>query len=195
MKANSTIKIVGSKVILVPYKKKHVEKYNKWMKSEELLDLTASEPLTLHEEYEMQHFWFQDDNKCTFIVLDKEMMSKTNDEIGSMIGDVNLYLNDRDDPKAAEIEIMIADPIHRAKGNGYEALLHMMRYATEILLLHKFIAKIKLKNEPSIKLFTKVGFKEDSRSDVFKEVLMICEVNDVNNFSLFQKQIYEIKDY
>ena len=25
-----------------------------------------------------------------------------------MIGDVNLYLNDQDDPKAAEIEVMIA---------------------------------------------------------------------------------------
>lgn len=28
--------------------------------------------------------------------------------IDSMIGDVNLYINDQDDPKASEIEIMIA---------------------------------------------------------------------------------------
>lgn len=35
-----------------------------------LQEATASEPLTLQQEYDMQQTWAQDDDKCTFIVLD-----------------------------------------------------------------------------------------------------------------------------
>lgn len=37
-------------------------RYHEWMKSEELQQLTASEPLTLDEEYKMQKSWFEDDD-------------------------------------------------------------------------------------------------------------------------------------
>lgn len=46
--------IKGDKVVLVPYREEHVEKYHQWMSDPRLLTLTASEPLTLEEEYEMQ---------------------------------------------------------------------------------------------------------------------------------------------
>lgn len=39
------------------------------MQSEELLAQTASEPLSLEEEYDMQRKWREDDDKCTFILL------------------------------------------------------------------------------------------------------------------------------
>ena len=42
MKLNWNTKIVGEKVVLVPYCKKHVPKYHEWMKSEELQHLTGS---------------------------------------------------------------------------------------------------------------------------------------------------------
>lgn len=71
MKTNWLTKLVGSKVILVPYREAHVEKYHQWMKSPELLTLTGSEPLTLEEEYEMQKSWREDEDKCTFIILNK----------------------------------------------------------------------------------------------------------------------------
>lgn len=32
------------------------------MKNEELLELTASEPLTLAEEYDMQKSWYEDED-------------------------------------------------------------------------------------------------------------------------------------
>lgn len=70
-----TVQIQGEKVILVPYKTEHVavcglnhhtttpvsnrsyfnyQKYHAWMENETLRELTASERLTLDEEYEMQ---------------------------------------------------------------------------------------------------------------------------------------------
>lgn len=83
MKLNENIKIVGAKVILVPYERQFVTKlvkksnldspagiyapfpiprYHNWMKNEDLRDLTASEPLTLEEEYEMQRSWRNDED-------------------------------------------------------------------------------------------------------------------------------------
>lgn len=37
-------------------------RYHEWMKSPELQQLTASEPLTLEQEYDMQKSWREDDD-------------------------------------------------------------------------------------------------------------------------------------
>ena len=72
MRINENTVLLGELVALVPYKKHHVARYNFWMQQKELLELTASEPLSLDEEYEMQTLWHLDDKKLTFIILDKE---------------------------------------------------------------------------------------------------------------------------
>jgi ribosomal protein S18 acetylase RimI-like enzyme len=64
--------IVGERCVLVPYRAEHVPTYHSWMQDPELLQATASEPLTLQEEYEMQSSWRDDPNKCTYIVLARE---------------------------------------------------------------------------------------------------------------------------
>ena len=98
MKLNISSKITGERVVLVPYRKHHVEKYNSWMSSKEIQELTSSEPLSLEEEYNMQETWLKDDDKLTFIVLRRDFYeSKTESnkeerEIFSMVGDVNVFL-------------------------------------------------------------------------------------------------------
>ncbi|XP_077980532.1 N-acetyltransferase 9-like protein [Glandiceps talaboti] len=173
MKLNENILIEGKTVVLVPYKSDHVEKYHSWMQSPELQTLTASEPLTLKEEYEMQQSWWLDEDKCTFIVLDKsQWQNPPINEIDSMCGDVNLFFNDQDDKSVAEIEIMIAEPNCRGKGLGKEALLLMMKYGVQELKVTKFTAKIGCQNTRSLGMFKKIGFVEESVSEVFQEVTL-----------------------
>ncbi|KAH3863476.1 N-acetyltransferase 9-like protein isoform X3 [Dreissena polymorpha] len=149
------------------------------MKSEELQTLTASEPLSLEQEYEMQQAWRNDENKCTFIVLDKSKYhGSVSTEIESMVGDVNLFFNEADDNTTAEIEIMIAEPLARGRGFGKEALLCMMIFGFEELSIRRYTAKIGYSNETSLKMFSKLGFTEVSRSEVFKEVTLELRVMD-----------------
>ncbi|KAK6052960.1 hypothetical protein COOONC_09536 [Cooperia oncophora] len=74
MKLNENTKIVGNKIVLVPYEKEHVPNYHKWMEDDEIRRLTGSERLSLDEEYEMQRNWRVDDDKLTFIILSKAKM-------------------------------------------------------------------------------------------------------------------------
>ncbi|XP_075225450.1 microtubule-associated Nat9 isoform X2 [Lycorma delicatula] len=178
MRKNSKTKIVGCKVVLVPYRESHVKRYNQWMQSKELQELTASDPLTEEEEYQMQKSWLYDENKCTFIVLDKELLEKTSCEVRSMIGDTNLYLTESDEGTEAETGIMIAESFARRKRMGWEAMLINIRYGIEELKINKFIAKISKTNKRSIIMFKKMGFEKESESEIFQEITLIKNVSD-----------------
>ena len=84
-----------------------------------------------------------------------------------MVGDTNLFLSG---DGCAEAEIMIAEVEARGKKMGWEAMLLMLRYGVEKLGISRYEVKIKMENMASIKMFEKIGFKEESRSEVFKEV-------------------------
>eukprot|EP00055_Hartaetosiga_balthica_P010898 m.47926 g.47926 ORF g.47926 m.47926 type:complete len:173 (+) comp7367_c0_seq1:191-709(+) len=131
---------------------------------------TASEPLSLDEEYAMQKSWTEDGDKCTFIILQRSLLEEGKEEIEAMIGDVNLFFNNHDDPHEAEAEIMIAEASARGKGYGRQALLLMLQYGVDNQNVKKYTVKIGEGNEASIKLFTSIGFEEVSRSSVFKEI-------------------------
>nr|XP_056718271.1 alpha/beta-tubulin-N-acetyltransferase 9 isoform X2 [Euleptes europaea] len=129
MRINQNTVLQGKRVTLVPYTSAHVPRYHEWMKSEELQRLTASEPLSLEQEYKMQCSWREDTDKCTFIILDSEKWSRqAATEEDSMVGDVNLFLTDAEDPTLGEIEVMIAEASYRGRGFGKEATQIMMSY-------------------------------------------------------------------
>uniref|UniRef100_A0A8C5RFL8 Alpha/beta-tubulin-N-acetyltransferase 9 n=1 Tax=Laticauda laticaudata TaxID=8630 RepID=A0A8C5RFL8_LATLA len=173
MKINQNTVLEGKRVALVPYTSAHVPRYHDWMKSEELQRLTASEPLSLEQEYEMQCSWREDADKCTFIILDAEKWSSQKaTEEDCMVGDVNLFLTNSEDPTVGEIEIMIAESSCRGRGFGKEATLIMMFYGITHLGLTTFEAKIKLENETSIGMFKKIHFKEVGVNSTFQEMTL-----------------------
>lgn len=173
MKLNENLSIKTEHFTLVPYKKKHVEKYHEWMKDLELQEQTASEPLTLEKEYEMQQSWHVDADKLTFIILNNE---KSN-EIERMIGDVNLFISEDDEDDSSknsirigECEIMIAEKSYRGKGLSKSIMLLMIEWAWKNSVCCKFIARIGYENVVSQNLFKKLGFVEKSRAECFKEI-------------------------
>lgn len=112
------------------------------MQDPDLQAATASEPLTLEEEYAMQNSWRTDADKLTFIVctppqsIPRCLTAEKEDAPGYMIGDVNLFLthDDEEDDKSdhqaliGEIEIMIANKQQQGRGLGKEILSVFMWY-------------------------------------------------------------------
>uniref|UniRef100_UPI00358FB07F alpha/beta-tubulin-N-acetyltransferase 9 isoform X2 n=1 Tax=Myxine glutinosa TaxID=7769 RepID=UPI00358FB07F len=173
MRVNVDTLIRGQRVVFVPYKTSHVKRYHGWMQDPVLLRLTASKPLSLTEEYKLQQSWCDDGDKCTFIILKKELWDKgqcTEEEC--MIGDVNVFLMDLDDPSLAEIVVMIAEAGSRGRGFGKEAAAIMMQFGMQTLGIKTFQAKIDVGNHPSLSMFRKFAFEEVARSKVFQEVIL-----------------------
>ncbi|KAK4171960.1 GNAT domain-containing protein, partial [Triangularia setosa] len=152
MKLNEHAAISAPSLLLVPYEAHHVPTYHQWMEDPKIQEATASEPLTLEEEYENQQSWRTSTDKLTFIICtplpsspqfpvttvpdDADIPSK-------MIGDVNLFLYPSEDdfsseaappiPKevVGEVDIMIASPEHRGKGLGEKAVRAFVGYIWE----------------------------------------------------------------
>jgi RimJ/RimL family protein N-acetyltransferase len=121
MKLNYETCLVGSSSILVPYRRDHVQKYHDWMLDPVLLEATASEPLSLQEEYENQESWREDPTKCTFIVLAKEACLVSDvpvaesdafvrDNLQAMAGDVNLFLSDEEEETDDDGNVLEKEP-------------------------------------------------------------------------------------
>ncbi|KAM4524105.1 alpha/beta-tubulin-N-acetyltransferase 9 isoform 1-T1 [Odontesthes bonariensis] len=194
MKINENTLLEGHRVVLVPYNAEHVPRYHEWMKSPELQQLTASEPLTLEQEYDMQRSWREDNDKCTFIILDKQRWADaSNEEEQCMVGDVNIFLTDPTDPSLAELEIMIAEPSHRGKGIGKQVTRMMMCYGVTKLGVRKFQAKIGVDNQLSVAMFKKLHFQEVSVCKVFKEVTLELTV-DESSLRKLQDDVAHMKE-
>ncbi|KAL4400095.1 N-acetyltransferase [Malassezia pachydermatis] len=170
------------------------------MQDPALQQQTASEPLSLEEEYEMQQSWRDDADKLTFIVLAKERAMSEETSVTellracSMAGDVNVFLSERyedeDDMDApsttwGELEVMIAEPHWRRQGLAREALRMLLHYITTEppmasdetthpfpLPMNRLFARISMDNDPSLALFCTLGFSRVKENAVFEEVEM-----------------------
>lgn len=110
--------LTTSKTNLVPYSPHHVPTYHTWMQDADLQAATASEPLSLPEEYAMQQSWRSDADKLTFIVcLAREEFANStgvqaaavqggvDDRSERMIGDINLFLFEPEDEDDDEDDV------------------------------------------------------------------------------------------
>lgn len=142
---------------LIPFEAEHVPLYFRWMQSKELLEMTATEPMTIEDIEESQRRLLNDKTALSLLI----QVSKNN--VSSIIGDVNLFRHDflcEDDLIVAEVDVMIAEANWRRKGIASEVvqMLLNMRDPRHLPKVNKFIVKILEKNRPSIAMFTKLGF-------------------------------------
>ncbi|KAG0124348.1 GNAT domain-containing protein [Tuber indicum] len=137
MKLNAKTALLSPKILLVPYEPHHVPTYHAWMEDEDLRTATASDRLTLPEEYAMQKSWREDGDKLTFIAclpplssssIAEMVRARRDDAPERMLGDVNLFLypspeHDEVEGKVvAEVEVMIARREFHGMGLGREVV-------------------------------------------------------------------------
>ena len=121
----------------------------------------------VYHEYTLQDIenWivFHNENK-------DEVLFVVEDKISSrLIGHVGLYKIDRV-AKKTEYGILLADDNSRGKGYGTKCTQTMVKYAFDVLGMHKVTAEVLSENAPSLAMFKKCGFAIDGclRDEVFK---------------------------
>ncbi|KAK5943426.1 hypothetical protein PMZ80_004433 [Knufia obscura] len=112
------------------------------MKDPDIRLATASEALSLEDEYGMQRSWRTDKDKLTFISCQSSSASSEivsplqqsqDEETNSMLGDVNLFIlaNEEDSGNVSlvgELELMIGNKSNMRRGLGRAALLTFIAY-------------------------------------------------------------------
>ncbi|KAK3328404.1 GNAT domain-containing protein [Cercophora scortea] len=210
MKLNESTAVSTNKVLLVPYDRRHVLTYHAWMEDPAIQQATASERLTLAEEYDNQLSWRASHDKLTFIVCQPSAPSTVVaagevDAPNKMVGDVNLFLTPYDDDNEnsnddsadrvsyveGEVDIMIADAKHRGQGMGRAAVGAFLGYVAQggdtarhkqvVPKLRMLVAKINAGNGKSIALFKSLGFEQEGDVNYFGEVKLVLRDDDNGN--------------
>ncbi|EDQ86664.1 uncharacterized protein MONBRDRAFT_10765 [Monosiga brevicollis MX1] len=95
MRINNNDALTSEGLVLVPYMAHHVPKYHEWMQSTELQEQPA-------------HGMCTNGRSATTRLDDPSPDVTVEEETAAMVGDVNLFFNDQDDPHSAEIERVTA---------------------------------------------------------------------------------------
>ncbi|KAK7408581.1 methionyl-tRNA synthetase [Neonectria punicea] len=168
---------------------------------QDIQEATASEPMTLHEEYENQQSWRTSSDKLTFIICapanESIARAKVADADDKMRGDINFFLYPYEDDDAAEdgwctgeVDVMIASTAHRGLGVGQAAvcalLVYLRAHVDGVMAeyaagskLKSLMVKIKEGNAGSRALFQKLGFVQRGEVNYFGEVVLVIPWDDV----------------
>ncbi|KAF4628566.1 hypothetical protein G7Y89_g9587 [Cudoniella acicularis] len=176
------------RILLVPYERNHVHTYNNWMQDEEIQIATASEPLSLAEEYEMQHKWRTDHDKLTFIAClplipdysKENVQGGVADTPENMIGDVNLFLTPSEDNEnvcVGELELMIALSSKRRQGFGRATTVAFLHYIEMNIdgILSEFWRGLRPdstteREQKNLQLQVKIGEKNEQSIKLFESL-------------------------
>ncbi|KAF3358337.1 hypothetical protein VdG1_05413 [Verticillium dahliae VDG1] len=191
MRLNEKTAIATPQVTLVPYEARHVAKYHRWMSDPDIQAATASDPLSLEEEYENQASWRTADDKLTFIICrplaagaaSTEITAGTADHEDAMVGDPPDFVG--------EIDVMVAEKGDRGRGVGFAAVTALMEYVlrhvddilrehgprngARVPRLRGLMAKIQAGNDKSMALFQRVGFTQKGGVNYFGEMEMVLD--------------------
>lgn len=147
--------------------------------SQSIQEATASERLTLEEEYENQESWRASHDKLTFIICqplsegavigNATVRAGEVDAPETMVGDVNLFLYPHEDEDTGEdvtsatatpeycvgeVDIMIADQEHRGKGLGRSVIQAFLQYTFRHLdgIMQEYAEDKDMPTPPRLKL-------------------------------------------
>ncbi|GLI69014.1 hypothetical protein VaNZ11_013553 [Volvox africanus] len=84
MRISNNTTVQGKYVMLVPYRAEHVPQYHEWMQDTHLQQATASEPLTMDEEYDMQVMAFSEVMPLLKCGTDKSRQRLNRDKPGAI---------------------------------------------------------------------------------------------------------------
>ena len=173
--------------------------------SQAIQEATASERLTLEEEYENQESWRSSHDKLTFIIcqplsagesVGTSIRAGGPDAPERMMGDVNLFLypyEEEDDlelPSATpefcvgEIDIMIAGQQHRGKGLGRAVVHAFLQYISRHLdgIMREYAEDKDMPTPPGLKLLMAKINQTNANSVALFKGLRFEQEGEVNYF-------------
>ena len=139
------------------FREKDLERFHRWRNDLALMRLDqpgAVRPERLADT----EAWLErvlSDEKTIFFALELK-------ESRAFIGAVSLRNLDLKN-KNAELAILIDEPEYRGQGLGGEALSALLDYAFGEVGLHRVYLRVLAYNEPAIRLYQRLGFKEEGR--------------------------------
>ena len=169
--SHKQVVLQGDLCVLKPYGREFVDIYHKWMSDPAIQELTQTEPaFCTHEAVqETLDRLGEDQTVLAFIIHTKDHVP---------VGDIAVFAHPwLEDPPAVEIDIMIAEEDYRRRGLAKAAIkllaayLGILKKGSEgpFANIEQILAKIIKKNEPSLKLFEKLGFQHQEFDDTFQQ--------------------------
>jgi diamine N-acetyltransferase len=149
------MKLEGKKVKLRALEPEDLELLYSWENDTSNWDISGT--LTPYSKYILDQY-LASSHQDIYTGRQLRLMIVKNDLSERCIGCIDLFDFDPKNKKAGA-GILIGSEDERGKGYGFEAMQLLLGYGLQTLDLHQIYANIMVGNEPSLKLFQKLGFE------------------------------------